>query len=160
MPNRVVNDGLGIGFPQTLVDQGDGTYALKVSGGGATGTAAIGTVTIAVVTATTVTATIAANGTRSAEIDIGNGRILTGIRMPALWTTANMSFLAGASAALQDLYDDAGVRVSVVVGGGRTVQIGDPAKWIGIRYLKVRSGATSTSVAQTAARSVVLVMGM
>ena len=108
-------------------------------------------------TKTTGTASIASGASLSAVVPLG-GTVLTAIVMPAVWTTANLTFQASAdNSAFNDVYTDAGVEYSVTAAGARYIVI-DPADFAGIDYLKIRSGTTGTAVNQTAARTLTLMV--
>jgi hypothetical protein len=104
-----------------------------------------------------VSATIAAGATGlSGAVDLGYSA-LTGIVMPGTWVAASLTFQASADGTNYfNLYDN-GTEVSLTVAADRFIQI-DPAKWRGIRYLKVRSGAAGAAVNQTATRVLTLVV--
>lgn len=105
----------------------------------------------------TATATILSGASLSDAIDL-SGRNLTGILLPATWTTADLTFsvsLDGTTYA--DLHDAAGEYVAVAAA---SVFIGlNIAALMGFRYLKVRSGTSGTPVNQAADRSIVLTLG-
>ena len=110
---------------------------------------------------TTKTAVIALNASLSGEVDL-EGYLLAGIIMPAGWDAANITFTVCATSGgtFVPLYDDAGNEITVTVGGtsrgiGMDLLAGALAPW---RFIKLRSGTVGTSVAQTAARTLTLVL--
>lgn len=107
----------------------------------------------------TVTATIAISGSLSAEADIGDGKVLCGIIMPAVWTAASLTFQAASSTGgtFCNLYDAYGTEKSLTVDASRYIPLDDPAFWLGVRYLKVRSGTAASAVSQAAERVITLV---
>ena len=110
-------------------------------------------------TLSTVSATIAESGSLSAEVDIGSSKVLCGIIMPAAWTAAGMTFQAAAATGgtFYNLYDAYGTEKALTVAAERYIPIDDPAFWLGVRYLKVRSGTAASAVNQAAARTITLV---
>lgn len=105
----------------------------------------------------TVTVTIANGASLSDEADVGEGRVLVGILMPAAWTAASMTFQAGAvSGALGNLYDEYGTEVEYTVDASRYVAVDIPT-FASARYVKVRSGTSGTPVNQAAERTITLV---
>ena len=100
--------------------------------------------------------TIANGASLSDAIDLG-GRKLVAIDMPAAWTAASLTFQASADGTTYDnLYDGATER-AVVVGASyySALNIGD---WVGVKFLKVRSGTAGSPVNQAAARTITLVL--
>lgn len=102
--------------------------------------------------------TIAAGASLSGAIDLATMR-LSGIVVPAAWTTANLTFQASADGAtFNDLYD--------ALGGEYTVQVGGPARhlqlpladFLGLRWLKLRSGTAAAAVNQAGGRTLGLVL--
>ena len=104
----------------------------------------------------TATATIANGASLSGVIDLG-GRKLVAIDMPASWTAASLTFQASVDGTnFDNMYDGATERsVTVAASYYSMLNIGD---WIGVRYLKVRSGTSGTPVNQGGARVLTLVI--
>lgn len=103
------------------------------------------------------TATIANNAALSGTIDIGTNSLFA-IVMPASWTAANLTFQVSADGAnFFDLYDDAGTEVTFTAAASRVIQNSNPGRWLGFRYLKVRSGTSGTPVNQGGARSLTII---
>ena len=94
---------------------------------------------------------IAVGTSLSAAIDLGNGN-LAAILMPAGWDAAGLTFQGSIDglSAFSNIYD-AGTELTLTVAAGR-YQTLDPTKWLGIRYVKVRSGTSGAPVVQTADR--------
>lgn len=104
-----------------------------------------------------------------AAATIANGAALSGavnlehmdlfaIEMPAAWTAAAITFSASYDGTTYlDVYEDDGDEVSFTVDASRYVLIRDPAKFFGIKQIKVRSGTTGTPVNQGGARTVNLI---
>ena len=106
----------------------------------------------------TATASIANATALSAAVDLGAQR-LHRIVLPAAWTAGAISFQSsfdGSSWA--DLYDANGevTLAAAVVAASRAIVV-DAAAFLGIRYLKVRSGTTAAPVNQAAQRDLTLV---
>lgn len=94
------------------------------------------------------TATIAASGSLSAEVPLGE-KTLVGIVMPAAWTAAGITFQATADDVnFSELYDGAGNEITLTAAAGQFIQV-DPTKWRGITGVKVRSGTAASPVNQT-----------
>ena len=109
---------------------------------------------------TPVTATIALNGTLSGAVDIGNMKDI-GIIMPAVWTAAHITFQVSNALAgtYSELVDATGTEVNIAVAAGAAYTLADAdsrllAPW---RFIKIQSGATGATVAQLAARNIVIV---
>jgi len=102
------------------------------------------------------TATIAYAASLSGVIDLGK-LTLVGIHMPALWTTANLTFQVSEDGITYDnLFDRFGTEVNYSGAAARFIPI-PPSDWISIRFVKIRSGMSAVPVNQGAARSVILV---
>lgn len=107
----------------------------------------------------TVSATIANGESLSGVVDTGEGRVLCAIDMPADWTAANLTFQASTASdgTYDNLYDQYGMEKTVVAAAGRYISLDDPAFWLGVRHLKVRSGTAAAPVNQSAARVINLI---
>lgn len=103
-----------------------------------------------------VSATILSGQSLSSVIDLSEGR-LARIHIPAAWTAANLTFQASSDgASFADLYDAYGAEYSVVVGGAARSIMVPLSDFIGIRYIKVRSGTSAAPVNQAADRTLTL----
>lgn len=103
------------------------------------------------------TATIANNASLSGAVDMGTNRLFA-IVMPSSWTTANLTFQVSADGAnYYDLYDDAGTEVTFTAAASRVIQNTNPGRWLGFRFLKIRSGTTGTAVNQGGARTITII---
>lgn len=98
------------------------------------------------------------NGTSlSSAIDLGSSRLFA-IQIPSSWTTANLTFQASADGAVYaNLFDSTGTEVTVNAAASEYIVFAVPATWLGIRYLKVRSGTSGTPVNQAADRNINLI---
>ena len=93
----------------------------------------------------------------SVEVELGAFTVV-GILMPAAWTAASLTFLAGAvSGSLASVYDKDGNEYTVTADASQYIII-PPADLVGAKYLQVRSGTSGTPVAQTADRTLTLVV--
>jgi hypothetical protein len=102
------------------------------------------------------TATIANGESLSGAVDFGSAR-LTRIVMPAAWTAANLTFQSSYNGTdFNNLYDVFGTQYTAIADASRAIII-PPNDFIGIRYLKVRSGTSGSPVNQGGARSLILV---
>ena len=101
---------------------------------------------------TSVDATIANGTSLSGAVDLGAGMTLVGIITPSGWTTAVVTFQSALALAgtLYDLYTLGGVEVAspAPLVAQRWHPI-DPADFIGVRYLIVRSGTGAVPVNQS-----------
>lgn len=107
---------------------------------------------------TTGSVTIANGASLSGAIDLENFR-LGRIIIPAAWTAANLTFQTSPDdGTYSDLYDAAGYEYTIVVGGASRAIIVPLADFIGIRFLKIRSGTAGVAVNQAADRVLTLVV--
>lgn len=102
--------------------------------------------------------TIAASGSLSEEIELG-GRVPVAIRMPGVWTTANLTFSSSPASGSTFLnkYDDAGAEYTVAAGASREIPL-NPNAFLGGSYLKLRSGTSGTPVNQAVAATLGVVL--
>lgn len=98
---------------------------------------------------------IANGASLSGVVDLGDGAV-AGIIMPAAWTAASLTFqVSRDGTTFYDLYS--GATEYSVTGVADVYQALDPNIFRGVRYVKVRSGASAAAVAQGAARTAYLV---
>lgn len=98
------------------------------------------------------TATIANGQTVSGAVDLGSKRLFA-IVTPAALTSTAMTFQASHDGSTYNaVYDESGSQLSYTVSTSRYIVISSPARWIGVRYLKVVGGS-----AEGGARSITLV---
>jgi hypothetical protein len=105
------------------------------------------------------TVTIAEDESLSNAIRLGERKHI-GIVMPADWDAANLTFQTcnTVGGTFQDLYDDAGVEVTVVAAADRNIGVDVAAlKLAPWEWVKLRSGTAATPVAQGAARTIKIV---
>jgi len=104
-----------------------------------------------------VIASIAASASLSDAIDLAGSR-LARIEMPNVWTAANLTFQSSFdNVTFNNLYDSAGTEYNVTASSSRAIII-PLADFVGIRFLKVRSGTAGSAVTQAAARELRLVL--
>jgi hypothetical protein len=105
---------------------------------------------------TSVTATIANGASLSGAVSLAGAGLLR-ILMPAAWTAAALTFqVSPDDGTYYDLYGDDGVEYSVTVAAARAVTL-DVTRFVGISFLKVRSGTASAAVNQGGSRALLLV---
>jgi hypothetical protein len=103
------------------------------------------------------------NGTSlSAAVDLettaGIGARLARIDMPAAWTAANLTFQASTDGVTyNNLFDSSGGEYTVTAAANAAIIV-PLADFIGIRFLKIRSGTSGTPVNQAADRTLQLVL--
>lgn len=102
-------------------------------------------------------AVIANGASLSQAIDLGD-LLLAGISIPASWTAADLTFKGSVDGVtFQDLYDAAGTEVTADAAAARHIVL-EPAKFAGMRSVKIRSGTTGSPVTQGAARTLTAVL--
>lgn len=103
------------------------------------------------------TATIANAASLSGAVNPGPCAAFA-IQMPASWTTANLTFQASFDGTtFADMYDEAGTEVTISGAASRFIIL-EPARWLGVRYFKIRSGTSAAPVSQGAARTIRVVV--
>jgi hypothetical protein len=99
---------------------------------------------------------IGAGANLSDVIDLGTARLI-GLWIPAGWTSANLSFQASPDGVtFGEMTDDTGAAISVVAAASTFIIFSKPSQWLGVRYLKVRSGSSGAPVAQVSSEAIVL----
>lgn len=102
------------------------------------------------------TATIANGASLSGEVNLEHGDLFALI-MPAAWTAAVLTFSGSYDGTtFYNLYDETGTEISFTVDASRYVLISAPAKFMGLKRLKVRSGTAGAAVNQAAERAITL----
>lgn len=102
---------------------------------------------------TAFSALIASGGSLSGAIDLGDHRLFA-IQMPASWTTAGLTFQASYDGVtFADVLESEATEVAVSAAASKYIVIQNPARWLGIRYLKIRSGTSASAVNQGAERT-------
>jgi hypothetical protein len=96
---------------------------------------------------------IAAGTSLSPEVDLGSYGSLVGIQVPANWTTAALTFQNSVDGGVtwDEVWDIASGNLTVVSLAGGTLVYNvalDPARFRGVRAVKVRSGTQATPVNQ------------
>lgn len=102
------------------------------------------------------TAVIENGGSLSGTVHLG-GRKLVAIVMPSTWTAAALTFQASPDGVnFFNVYDGPTERqLTVAASYYSELNIAD---WVGIRWLKIRSGTAGTPVNQAAERTLTLVI--
>lgn len=104
------------------------------------------------------TATIANGASLSGAVNISN-RNMFGILMPSAWTAAALTFQGSLDGTnFYDLYDDTGTEISFSVAASRYVLVSWPAKFFGLKKLKIRSGTSASAVNQAADRALTIII--
>jgi hypothetical protein len=94
-------------------------------------------------------------------VDLGAAR-LVGINIPATWTAADLTFQSALNPedlgafTYQNTYDETGTEVVVKAAAARNIRFTNPALFLGIRFLIVRSGTSAAPVNQAADRDLYL----
>ncbi len=105
----------------------------------------------------TAQATIASGASLSDAVDLGQAR-LWAIQMPAAWTAAVLTFQASLDGVNYfNLFDNTNVEVTWTVAASQFQYELFPAKWLAIRWLKIRSGTSGAAVNQGADRVLTVV---
>jgi hypothetical protein len=106
---------------------------------------------------TTTTATIDNGASLSGAVNL-SGFTLIGIDMPATWTAANLTLQASVDNSTWDnVFDFLGTEVTITAAASRFILL-NPADFVSVRYLKVRSGTSGTPVNQGGARTITLIV--
>jgi hypothetical protein len=106
---------------------------------------------------TTTTATIANGASLSGAVNL-SGFTLIGIDMPASWTAANLTLQASVDNSTWDnVFDQTGTEVTITAAASRFILL-NPADFVSVRYLRVRSGTSGTPVNQGGARTITLIV--
>lgn len=102
-------------------------------------------------------ATIANGASLSDAVDAGILRLFA-IQMPGSWTAADLTLQASADGSTYgNVYDEADTEVVVEADASRFIIL-DPAKFLGMRYIKLRSGTAGSAVNQGAERLIKVVL--
>ena len=93
------------------------------------------------------TATIANAASLSDAVYL-HGEVLVGIRMPAVWDAANLTFQVSMDdVTYLNAYSQVGAEHVVTAAASRHIWV-DPTDFAGYRWIKVRSGTAGTPVVQ------------
>lgn len=100
------------------------------------------------------TVTIANGASLSGALNIAS-RNFFGIIMPSSWTSASLTFQGSFDGTTYyNLYDEGGNEVTFTVAASRYVIISTPAKFLGLKKLKIRSGTSGSAVNQGGDRTI------
>lgn len=84
------------------------------------------------------------------------GRIPVALYMPAAWSTAGVTLLAGmSSATMLSIHTEDGTEMALAAAASRYISL-DHVRLLGVRFFQVRSGTSGTPVNQAADREIVL----
>jgi hypothetical protein len=109
-------------------------------------------------TINTETVTILSGASLSDALNIAS-RNFFAVIMPAAWTTANLTFQGSYDGTTYyNLYDEAGNEVTFTAAASRYILISTPAKFLGLKKLKVRSGTSGSAVNQGADRAIQIIV--
>ena len=101
------------------------------------------------------TATIANGASLSGAIKFGNRR-LARIDMPAAWTAADLTFQGSVDGTtFSDLYDADGNEYTIQADASRCIIVA-LNDFIGLPYIKIRSGTSAAAVNQSGTRTITL----
>lgn len=101
--------------------------------------------------------TISNGQSLSGPVDMGAGRLFA-IVMPAAWTAANLTFQASPDGVTySNVFDSTGTEVTFTAAASQYIINAVPVEWIGVRYVKVRSGTSGTPVNQGADRALTII---
>jgi len=101
-------------------------------------------------------ATIAASASLSSAVHIGGRWTLVGVKYPAAWTAAVLSFQVSFDGVnFFNLLDDAGSELTKTVAVSEFREL-DASEFKTAIFLKVRSGTAASPVVQAAARTISL----
>lgn len=104
----------------------------------------------------TSTASISSGAALSAAVDLVIASLVA-LQMPAAWTAADLTFQSSSDGATYvDVYSSAGVELQFTAAASRFIYV-DPSVFLGMRYIKLRSGTSAAAVNQGAARSITLI---
>jgi hypothetical protein len=107
----------------------------------------------------TATATIAEDADSSDAIFVGD-YALFGIVMPSTWTAADISFEVSLDGTTyQHMYDETGAEVSITPTAGTTLmfEADFASRFLGAKYVKIRSGVSGAFVNQAGARTLTII---
>lgn len=100
--------------------------------------------------------TIANGGSLSGAIDLA-GRTAIRLLMPAAWTAAVLTLqFSPDGVTYNNVYDSFGTEYTIQAAASRAILL-VPADFLGVRYLKLRSGTAGAAVNQGADRAITVV---
>jgi len=100
------------------------------------------------------TATILSGASLSDVVEL-NDSVLAAIETPAAMTGTSFTFQGSFDKQnFFNVYDDSGVEVSVTSAASRFIIINSPSKFLGMKFLKIRSGTSGAPTAEGADRAI------
>lgn len=101
--------------------------------------------------------TIANGANLSNAVDFYATDSTVALQMPAAWTTADLTVQASLdNVTFTDMYLDDGTEMVIKAGASRWIVL-NITRFLGVRYIKLRSGTASVPVNQGASRTIYLV---
>ncbi len=102
--------------------------------------------------------TLPSGASQTDIIDLGGLRLFA-IGVPSSWTTANLTFQMSPDGGTtwNNLYDQNGNEITAVADVSSCLTL-NPSQFAFIQYLRIRSGTKTTPVAQTADRTLQLML--
>ncbi len=104
------------------------------------------------------TVTLSGGTSLTDAIKLGGLRVFA-IAMPAVWTTANLTFQMSPDGGTTwlDIRDQNGNELTVITGASMCLLL-DPSQFAALPLLRLRSGTSATPVAQSADRQIQLIL--
>ena len=103
------------------------------------------------------TFTIPAGSSLSEVQKLNDSEIVMAVEMPASWTTANVTFLAGTTPALIQSYYRQGIELSLAVSAASFQELDALGYFTSARYLQLRSGTSAIPVNQASTRTLIII---
>ena len=95
---------------------------------------------------------------QSDAIDCAGATLSSILMATSAWTNASMTFLGSIDGSnFYDIYGSTGNEIAYTTTASRLMTF-DPAFWLGMRWIKIRSGTTATPVAQAAERTLIAML--
>jgi hypothetical protein len=108
----------------------------------------------------TLQATIAAGATGlSAAVKVDDRQSIVGFVMPASWVAAGLTFQTSVDGGVtwKEVTKSDGTALAYTVAADKYI-VAAPGDWLGVRWLKVRSGTSGTPVNQTGGAVITIVV--
>lgn len=87
-----------------------------------------------------------------------NGRVLCGIQLPSGWSTQHVTFQGSVDGSnFFDVYDATNTEVTISSAAASRFYQLEPAKFAGLKFVKVRSGTSAAPVTQSGIDIITLV---
>lgn len=106
------------------------------------------------------TATIANGASLSDIVELPDATVAA-IVTPAALTGTTLTFQASSDkVTFTNVYDDAGTEVSITVSTSRTILLSNVARFLGVKFLKVRSGTAGTPTTESGADRAIQILAV